>query len=104
MQDGLELGLCTASAISCSDVPVVRDREVTPVCGHVDFVDFVDGDIHLSTARVEVANRRCRLLDGLVMATVRVHRSGIPLNTIVFMNTELNTRVIKVFELKYSGY
>ena len=28
----------------------------------------------------------------------------IKLNTIVFMNTELNTGVIKVFELKYPGY
>jgi len=31
------------------------------------------------TARVEVANRRCRLLDGLVMATVRVLRSIVDL-------------------------
>ena len=42
----LVLGLCTASAISCSDAPscsrlfeIVRDREFTPVCDHVDFVD-----------------------------------------------------------------
>ena len=30
--------------------------------------------------------------------------TGSHLNTIVFMNTELNTGVIKVFELKYPGY